>query len=323
MEGRIIIEYTRSKWDDLDLQALTSLTRSVYAFEGRGDYSLEQIERHLKTLNERFPPEAVFIATRDEELIGWTGVERQTENIGEIGRWHPFIADIVERDKIAESLISEVMKYAEENEMNRLEISFGDINDDSMDAYNNHCSWLKSLNWNLVEDTYFMSKDTSKEIPEVEIPDGFQLLPLLEIDDDALYNCHHAAFTNSQAREFYGLSEDEKKQHFNKLYDRTQTINADASFVLKKENNIASILLTISRENEEYISVVAVHPNYRSQGLAKALLTMVIQKMKDRGATTISIGVDVVNTPAVQLYQKYGFEITSRLSFHSWSAEPE
>ena len=314
-----MVEIVQCKWEQIDLEALATLTRSAFNFEGRGEYSQEQIERHLRTLQERFPFEAVFVATRDEIIVGWTGVERQTENIGEIGRWHPYVANIPERDTIAESLIAEVLKYAKENGMSRLEISFGDISDDSKEAYNKRCSWFESNNWNLVEDTFFMDKDASTEIPEVGIPDGFSLHPLLENEDDTLYSCHYAAFTNSMAREFYGLSEDEKKQQFNKLYDRTQSINAEASFVLKKGDEIASMLLVVSREDEEYISIVAVHPSYRGKGLAKALLTAGIQKVREQEVTYISIGVDVVNTPAVSLYRKYGFEVKSRLSFHSWS----
>ncbi|MCK5265330.1 MAG: hypothetical protein KAR03_06955, partial [Candidatus Thorarchaeota archaeon] len=209
-----MVEIGQRKWDELDITTLAELTKSVYLFEGQGEYSLEQIERHLTTLYERFPFEAVFVATRDETIVGWTGVERQTENIGEIGRWHPYVANIYERDEIAESLIAEVMKYAKGNGMNRLEISFGDISDDTIGAYNKRCTWLKSCDWSLVEDTFYMNKDASEEIPEIDIPDGFSLHPLLENNDDVLYNCHYASFTTSEAREFYGLSEDEKRQHF-------------------------------------------------------------------------------------------------------------
>ena len=316
-----MVEIVQRKWEQLDLDALTTLTRSTFNFEGRGEYSQEQIERHLRTLNERFPFEAIFVATHNEAIVGWTGVERQTENIGEIGRWHPYVANIPERDTIAESLISEVIKYATENGMSRLVISFGDISDDSIAAYNKRCSWLKSNNWSLVEDTFYMNKDASDEITEASIPDGFSLHPLLENEDDALYSCHYASFTTSEAREFYGLSEEEKRQHFNKLYDRTQPINAEASFVLKKGDEISSMLLVVSREDEEHISIVAVHPSYRGQGLAKALLTAGIQKVREQGITNISIGVDVVNTPAVHLYKKFGFSVRSRLSFHSWSTD--
>lgn len=316
-----MVEISQRRWSDLDITALANLTKSVYKFEGLGEYSLEQIEQHLRTLNERFPFEVVFVAFHDGTLVGWVGVERQTENIGEIGRWHPYVENICQRDDIAESLIFEVMNYAKQNGMNRIEISFGEISDTTMMAYANRCHWLKTNNWSLVEDTFFMTKNTSKEIPVIDIPEGFSLHPLLENDDDELYSCHYASFTTSSAREFYGLSEIEKKQNFEKLYDGAQSINAEASFVLKKDDEIGGMLLIISRENEEYISIVAVHPSYRGMGLAKALLTVGIQKVKEQGASTISIGVDVVNTPAVQLYSKYGFEVRSRLSFHAWSID--
>jgi hypothetical protein len=221
----VIIEYIQCKWEDLDLQVVTRLTRSTYKYEGRGEYSDEQIERYLKTTVERFPFESVFTATQDGALLGWAGVERQTENIGEIGRWHPYVANIPDRNEIAKSLIAEVIKYAKENKMNRLVISFGDISDESMTAYNERSSWFHALNWSLVEDTFFMNKDAFEEIPEANVPEGFKLVPLLENDEDALYDCHYAEFTTSEAREFYGLSEDEKNSSsINSMIDHKQSM---------------------------------------------------------------------------------------------------
>jgi ribosomal protein S18 acetylase RimI-like enzyme len=270
-------------------------------------------------MNDRFPFEVVFLATRNGDLVGWTGVERQTENIGEISRWHPYVVNTPERDSVAESLLQEVIKYAKANGMNRLEISFGEISDDVVEAYKVRQSWLKALDWSLVEDTYYMEKEPCQEIPEITIPNSLKLEPLLENDNDSIYTCHHAAFLTSEAREFYDLSESERRQTFDKLYDRTQPINEQASLILKKDDDIVGILLVISREDEEYISVVAVHPDHRGQGLAKVLLTIGINRIREQGIGNISIGVDVVNTPAVSLYRKFGFKVRSRLSFHSWS----
>jgi len=322
MEGGVMVEYIQSKWDDVELGEITKLTKTVFEFEDRGDYAFEQIENYLVSLNERFPLEAIFVAYHQGDLVGWIGIERQTENIGEIGRWHPYVADIPDRDEIAKSLISEVMNYATENRMNRLEISFGNITDEVIDAYNDRLSWLEALDWSLVEDTLFMETVTKKEIPEIQIPNGYKLLPLLESEDEELYACHYAAFTTSKAREFYSLSEDERRQNFDKLYDRTLPINEAASFVLKKNDAIVGLVLIISRENEEYISVVAVNPDFRRMGLAKTMLAKSMREIKNQGIDTISIGVDTVNTPAVNLYKPFGFEVKSRLSFHSWKAEP-
>ncbi|MCK4567281.1 MAG: GNAT family N-acetyltransferase [Candidatus Thorarchaeota archaeon] len=314
-----MVDIVHRRWEDLDITSLAYLTRSVYKSEGNGDYTLEQVERYLRNMNERFPLDAIFLAVKEGTMVGWTGVQRKTESIGELGRWYPFVSDTPDRNEIAKLLISEVMGYAIENGMKRLEISF-EISDENIQAYNLRCSWFGSFNWDLVEDSYYMNKDTSKKIPTANIPEGFHLHPLLEIDDDTLYKCHYAAFTNSEAREFYDLTEVEKRQHFDKLYDRFQSINSKASVVLKHGDEIASMLLVVSRDDEEHIAIVAVHPDYRGQGLAKAVLTIGIQEVRKQGMNNISIGVDVVNTPAVQLYTKFGFKIVSRLSFHSWKA---
>lgn len=314
-----MVDIIQHQWEDLDLNALANLTKSVFKLEGRGDYTLEQFESYLRNMNERFPQEVAFLAIKEGSIVGWIGVERKTESIGELGRWFPFVIDIPDRNEIAKLLISEVLSYAIENGMKRLEISF-DISDENIDAYNERCSWFGSLNWGLVEDTYYMNMDTSEKIPEASIPEGFHLQQLLEIDDDTLYKCHYAAFTNSEAREFHDFTEDEKRQHFDKLYDRTQPINSKASVVLKHGDEITSMLLVVSREDEEHIAIVAVHPDYRGQGLAKAVLTAGIQEVRKQGANLVSIGVDTVNKPAVQLYKKYGFNVRSRLAFHSWKA---
>ncbi len=307
-------------WDELDILAIAELTAAVYKIEGRGDYTLEQVERYLRNMNVRFPIEVAMLATDNGRIAGWIGLERKTENIGEIGRWHPFVGEFADRDNIAKQLIEEVMKYAPMHNMQRLEISFDETFDSNVKAFENRCSWFRSLGWRLVEDTYFMELDSLKDSSEFAIPDGFQLRPLLEIDHDELYKCHHAAFTTSEAREFYDLTSEEKRQHFEKLYDRSQNINPDASFVLTYEENVVSIVLVVSRDDEEHITIVAVHPDFRGRGLAKALLSASIKELRKQGTQNLSIGVDTVNTPAIKLYKKYGFQVTSRLSFYSWRA---
>ena len=316
------MEIVQRTWDELDILEMAELTASVYKMEGRGDYTIEQIERYLRNLNEKFPFEIAMLAVESGRTVGWIGLERKTENIGEIGRWHPYVGEFSNREGVALQLIEEVMKYATVHGMKRLEIGFSEISDSNMKAYENRYSWFGSLGWNLVEDTYFMTVDSLQDIPDLAIPEEFQLRPLLEIDDDELYKCHHAAFTTSKAREFYDLTDEEKKQHFDKLYNRSQEINSDASYVFMHGENLASILLVVSRHDEEHITVVAVHPDFRGRGLAKALLSLSIKELRRQGSQNLSIGVDVVNTPAINLYKKYGFQVTSRLSFHSWKANP-
>ena len=316
------MKITQRTWEQLDLPVIAELTRSAYRIEGRGDYTLQQIERYLKNLNERFPIEVAMIAVEGERTAGWIGLERKTKNIGEIGRWHPYVCESSNRDDIALELIEEVMKYASAHGMNRLEIGFNEISDSNLKAYENRCSWLSALGWNLVEDTCFMTMDSLEDYPIFTVPEKFQMHPLLSVDDNELFKCHDAAFSTSEAREYYDLSKDEKKQHFTNLYDRSQNINSEASIVLKNDNNLVGILLVVSRDSEEHITVLAVHPHFRGRGLAKAMLSASLKELREQGIQNLSIGVDIVNTPAIQLYQKYGFHVTSRLSFFSWKSKP-
>lgn len=310
----------QSTWDELDIAALAELTALVYRIEGRGEYTLEQVEQYLRNMNARFPIEIAMIAIDNERTIGWIGLERKTENIGEIGRWHPFVGECSDRDSIATQLIGEVMKYAPIHEIKRLEISFDETADSNVKAFENRCSWFRSLGWRLVEDTYFMTLESLQDRPDFAVPKGFQLRPLLEMNNDELYKCHHAAFITSEAREFFDLTSEEKKQHFEKLYDRSQSINSDASMVLMHGKDVTSIVLVVSRDNEEHITIVAVHPDFRGRGLAKALLSASMKQLRRQGTQNLSIGVDTVNLPAIRLYKKYGFQVTSRLSFYSWKA---
>jgi ribosomal protein S18 acetylase RimI-like enzyme len=315
------VKIVQRTWDELDMQAIAELTASAYRIEDRGDYTREQIERYLNSMNEKFPIEVSMLAMESGRLLGWLGLERKTENIGEIGRRQPYVGESSSRNKIAVQLIRATMKYAPAHGMKRLEIVFDEISSSTMKTYENRCSWFCSLGWNLVEDTYFMTTDSLKDTRDFAVPEGFQLKPLLEIDDNELYKCHYAAFTTSEAREFYDLTEEEKKQNFENLYDRAQEINSNASLVMMNGQIPVGIILVVSRVDEEHITVVAVHPDFRGKGLAKSLLNASIKELRKQGTHKISIGVDVVNTTAINLYHQYAFEVTSRFSSYAWKVK--
>jgi ribosomal-protein-alanine N-acetyltransferase len=64
---------------------------------------------------------------------------------------------------------------------------------------------------------------------------------------------------------------------------------------------------------EGYVTNVAVLPEYRCRGIAKAL----IKKQLDNPMDFISLEVRESNTPAINLYTKFGFEnVGKRLKFY-------
>ena len=64
--------------------------------------------------------------------------------------------------------------------------------------------------------------------------------------------------------------------------------------------------------DEIHISTLAVHPQYRRNGVAQDLLDAAIRRALSMGVEWVTLEVRVSNSPAVELYRKNGFEITRR-----------
>ena len=61
--------------------------------------------------------------------------------------------------------------------------------------------------------------------------------------------------------------------------------------------------------DELYLTAIAVHPDYRRQGIAKTMLTSLLEQAKLTGVSYVSLEVDSSNTAANMLYKSYGFKV--------------
>ena len=64
--------------------------------------------------------------------------------------------------------------------------------------------------------------------------------------------------------------------------------------------------------DEGYITNIAVFPEFRRRGVAKALLNKVFEFAKEKGLSFVSLEVRPSNTEAVSLYEKTGFKEEGR-----------
>jgi len=64
--------------------------------------------------------------------------------------------------------------------------------------------------------------------------------------------------------------------------------------------------------DEVHISTIAVHPDFRRQGVGERLLRTALEKAKQFGAEMATLEVRASNFGAIELYQRYGFEIVGR-----------
>lgn len=94
---------------------------------------------------------------------------------------------------------------------------------------------------------------------------------------------------------------------------------ARATFLKELQNKIAIYIVAVDQEKvlgyaglwnicgSADIMNVAVHRDFRRQGIAEGLLTALIDESKKREVFEINLEVRVSNTPARELYKKLGF----------------
>lgn len=75
-----------------------------------------------------------------------------------------------------------------------------------------------------------------------------------------------------------------------------------------------------AKETRWHVDNIAVHPDFRGQGIARQLLDDVFAYYIARDAERFTLEVDTLNTGAIQLYEKLGFRRYSTLYYHKMSA---
>jgi [ribosomal protein S18]-alanine N-acetyltransferase len=64
--------------------------------------------------------------------------------------------------------------------------------------------------------------------------------------------------------------------------------------------------------DEAHITILAVHPEHRHRGFGQLMLWGLLQAAVDRELARATLEVRVDNTAAIQLYEKFGFQVAGR-----------
>jgi len=71
---------------------------------------------------------------------------------------------------------------------------------------------------------------------------------------------------------------------------------------------VAGYILGRFAADEMEITNLAVHPELRRRGIARALLWHLVERVRSRGIKKIFLEVRENNKPAIRLYEKFGFK---------------
>ena len=277
------------------------------------DYTLERISNHLLTMEKRFPHLVIFLLYEHEKIIGWIGISKSEKGQLEIDRWHPIIHPDANQEKTFSLLIKKCIVYAKQRNFKEITVSFAINNDSHQTLFENYLTRFKNFNFQISDEMQFMNLDLTVNNQFSIIKSlHLQLLPLVEVDKNDVAECLYESFKQSQDRTFKGLSISEVISEFKRRIDPLSSINA-SSIVLKDDNKIVGFGSVKDREFDTHLDLLCIHPDYRNKGYSKIIMEHIISSLKDQKITSLTLGVDPLNSTALLLYENLGFKKISSI----------
>jgi len=83
-------------------------------------------------------------------------------------------------------------------------------------------------------------------------------------------------------------------------------------WVAEMDGEVVGFVVVWLIVDEAHIATIAVHPDFRQQGIARRLLETAIQSAREEGAVLATLEVRAGNTAAQALYRQMGFAVVGR-----------
>jgi mycothiol synthase len=164
--------------------------------------------------------------------------------------------------------------------------------------------------------TLYMTRPLSEPIPPAIFPEGFILRQVAgEQELDAIVALHQEAFGTHnmtiETRRAIMRNPDYIPELDLLLQVPDSTLAAFCYCTIPREAN------ELSGRKEGEIAIIGTRPTYQKQGLGRAMLLAGLQRLKDFGVETATLGTSSENTSAHSVFFSAGFRISYRSLWHS------
>ena len=324
------IEIHTHNWNEVDINEVAQLifTSRRASPLWRSDQSLDWFRQFIHQRIERFSPSFVILARSGKDLIGITSIITEDPTIYDLWRWHPVVLPGENENEIAETLIKASIDQMHAAGADRLEVCF-DFSGDEVKAereayYQKYNSWYERCGVVKLDEYVYMTCRTSDfaPIPQNLLKDDFEISALRFQDRDDIYECFYQAFLNGKDRSFLVRTEKQRRSRFDGFFDDPENLNEEASLTFSKDGQVIgfSIFKTRPHVGDEHLALLCIHPDHQGKQLGQQLLSLSMSKIALQENNLMSLGVDLDNRPAYNLYQKIGYKTQTKTITHVWEA---
>jgi mycothiol synthase len=184
------------------------------------------------------------------------------------------------------------------------------------DSETGHRALLGVNGFGSVRHFFLMQRRRLDDVPNVPLPDGFEIRPVTEAQRRQIIEAENEAF-----RDHWGHRE-MTESTYRQTYDRPE-LDTDLWVVAWSDDEIAGVVQNwIWPEENQRLGVkrgwlehISVRRPWRRQGLARAITAASLVRLWEAGMEDAMLGVDSENANgALGLYESLGFDIASRAS---------
>jgi mycothiol synthase len=286
------IGFERPTQNDID-QVFDLITRSDIAEFGEPDSELSDLQHEWGRIDLNLD---VWVAKdADENLIGYGAV---IPSRGEL-RFDLYIdpdrAEVTTADKL----------------LGRCDTRAQDLTDDepiSSHTFLAHVNQrdkelFEGAGFGYVKSYYQMHVELTKDLTQPYWPEGVGLrIAVPGVDDEVIYQAVQKAFERVD-------DEEPTFEQWRTHMIRSEVYDPDLWFLAVAGDEIVGTCLGIKYVTEGWIRQFGVVPDWRSKGIATALLQHAFLIFRERGYSRVGLGMEADNQRAIRLYDRVGMKV--------------
>lgn len=308
---------------DADTSALAKVAfQARQASERRNsDLSVARLKEALDAASgDDYLKVLLCMSDRSDDLLGWLSLYTGFARIVFIGEWHPEVLPSDSYGVVARKLIREAKKETRRMQRERLEANFNRITNRIRPLLQRYEDWYKEERFRYATEETYMEATITDNIPEFGEFDDLTIQPISEISNEDLFEPFFDSFLDSKDGLFLSLTKDQQIDAFNYWFSRTRQFVDDATLCALDNDRVIGFIVVREEDGKAEVGPIGVHPSYRGKGIARKLLATSMDSMKRQGFKEVALEMDILNTPAMNLYEQFGFQSIHNSVYYYWDA---
>ncbi|MEX1169248.1 MAG: GNAT family N-acetyltransferase [Chloroflexota bacterium] len=270
------------------------------------------------------PRRDVLLVELDDRTIGVTGVERVVRDGSPIYEMWGSVHPDVRRRGLGTSLLAWSLARIRQRAVIEDPAAPIVVQGDAEEQETGNRVLLAGAGFMSVRHFFLMRRPTLDDVPDVPLPDGFEIRPVTEDQRRPILEAEFEAF-----KDHWGTREP-SEEHFTLTLSRAE-LDTDLWVVAWDGDRIAGVVENWiwTDENAElgvkrgWLERISVRRPWRRRGLARALTARSLVRLREAGMEEGMLGVDSENANgALGLYEGLGFEVHSRSAAYRRTLDP-